>query len=580
MLSRTQLCERWCLTLVGILSALITGGCQSVRSLSDARSVSEAAVPCFVEWPSDGSAGQLAHQFHDLACDAAANGDPAACDYFYQAAVLSWPCLRSGDGVYLNAADAWRLYHASVAGLLVEAKRAGRVKHGRLLVYRPGEAMVVPFACPGLPWMTSDISDLVIAEKRTDSKLANYHTSGGFGVPVVGISERPHTTAEIKKYFAKRIPFAATAVLRPPTEHGGADEAVLELYDPLEVQTVQVDGEALTMARDISAPFDYQLRTTERIAMLGFIEPDLPPELEGLRFVEPYQPGKIPVIFVHGLLSDPTTWFSTANDLREMAWFNERYQIWAFRYASGKPFVTSAMYLRQQLQEAVVALDPECRDPALRRMVLIGHSMGGLIAKLQVTESGEQIWNSFASVPLESLHAPGEVRANLAERCFFRPQPFVKRVIFVATPHGGSSFATRGIGRVAASLVRPGQETEGMHEELVAANPDAFSPQFERRVPTSIDMLEPDDPTLLAIRSMRVSSRVRLHSIIGTGREMLTEGRGDGAVTVASALHPDVVSQRFVDSTHTEIQRHPDTQAELRAILITHLTECDRAARD
>jgi hypothetical protein len=89
-----------------------------------------------------------------------------------------------------------------------------------------------------------------------------------------------------------------------------------------------------------------------------------------------------------------------------------------------------------------------------------------------------------------------------------------------------------------------------------------------------MDMLEPDDPTLQTIRTMRVSPRVRLHSVIGTGGTMLGEGPGDGVVTVQSAVHPCVVSQRFVDATHTEVQRHPDTQAELRTILKQHLAEC------
>jgi hypothetical protein len=128
-------------------------------------------------------------------------------------------------------------------------------------------------------------------------------------------------------------------------------------------------------------------------------------------------------------------------------------------------------------------------------------------------------------------------------------------------------------------MVQPAEEAEEMHDELIAANPGVFSPQFERRVPTSIDLLEPDDPTLQAIRTMRVSPCVRLHSIIGTGRTMLVEGPGDGAVSVESALHPGVISQRFVDAKHTEVQRHPDTQSELRNILYVHLVE-SRVARN
>jgi hypothetical protein len=205
-------------------------------------------------------------------------------------------------------------------------------------------------------------------------------------------------------------------------------------------------------------------------------------------------------------------------------------------------------------------------------MVLVGHSMGGLISKLQVASSEDRIWRSFANTPFSSLRAPERVRAELAERCFFEPLPFVSRVVFIATPHGGSSFATRGIGRVASSLVNPAAANEALHDRLVAANPGVFTAQFERRIPTSIDLLEPDDPTLQAIRTLPVACGVRLHSIIGTGHTMLLEGPGDGVVSAESALHPGVRSQRFVEATHTRTQFHPDTVAELRLILLRHLT--------
>src|SRR5690606_18492603 len=152
-------------------------------------------------------------------------------------------------------------------------------------------------------------------------------------------------------------------------------ESTLELYNPLEKSVCQVHDLQVEVTRDISAPFEYQLRHTPDHRLVAFIDPGAPEDNAGLRFVEPYQPGKIPIVFVHGLLSDPSTWFDMANDLRDQPWFHERYQIWAFRYASGEPFITSALELRTQLQDAVNTLDPEGQDPALRRMVLVGHSM-------------------------------------------------------------------------------------------------------------------------------------------------------------------------------------------------------------
>jgi hypothetical protein len=549
------------ITLAAVLSV---SGCQSTGGFLTSWSTDHC----------DSGPGLLVQQLFERACDAAVEGDPNSPDYFYESAIAAWPFMLHGDGDSLTPTEASRVYHASVVGLLMESQRHGRYRPGQISVQTAGVTRAIPVMNLDLPWKAEDVNQIIIVDPDAETDLQNYHAAAGVGVPVVGLHAAKNASRGQDQFYPKRLPFSATAVLRPPSDRSSAEEGgVLELYNPLKVCTLQVDGQTVAMARDISAPFEFQLRTGEKTGMLGFLQPDVPEDAEGLRFVEPYQPGKIPIVFVHGLLSDPSTWFDTANDLREEAWFNERYQIWSFRYASGKPFVTSAMLLRSQLKQAVATLDPQGIDPALQQMVLVGHSMGGLVSKLQVAESEERIWNSFASVPFESLQGPPAVRARLAEGCFFEPQPFVRRVIFLATPHGGSSFAARGIGRLGSALVRPAEATTELHEQLVAANREAFSSQFERRVPTSMDMLETDDPTLLAIRTMRVSPRVRLHSIIGTGGMMLGEGPGDGIVTVESALHPGVVSQRFVDATHTEVQHHPDSQAEIRAILRAHLVE-------
>src|SRR5690606_2874724 len=116
----------------------------------------------------------------------------------------------------------------------------------------------------------------------------------------------------------------------------------------------------------------------------------------------------------HGLLSDPSTWMDMLNYLRTQDWFIENYQVWGFNYATGTPFVTSALRLREQLREALALIDPHSQDPALGQMVLVGHSMGGLVSKLQVAESDDRIWNSISRVPLDSIQASDEVKQQLA----------------------------------------------------------------------------------------------------------------------------------------------------------------------
>ena len=62
------------------------------------------------------------------------------------------------------------------------------------------------------------------------------------------------------------------------------------------------------------------------------------------------------------------------------------FQFWFFTYETGNPILYSAMRLREALETAVATLDPAAQDPALRQMVLLGHSQGGLLVKLMVVD--------------------------------------------------------------------------------------------------------------------------------------------------------------------------------------------------
>ena len=303
------------------------------------------------------------------------------------------------------------------------------------------------------------------------------------------------------------------------------------------------------------------------MAVLGLVRPESQVASAGLRTLEPVQPGKIPLIFVHGLLSDPSTWLGLANELRADPEFARRYQVWAFRYPTGRPFLRSAAELRAALYDVLHRNDPFATDDALRQMVIVGHSMGGLIAKLQASHSHDTLWRHAAYVPLECIRADVQSRRELAEMFFFEPHPAVRRVVFVATPHRGSPWARRPVGLLASASVRRSPQDVERYDRIVDANPGAFWPYAERRIPTSVDILRPTHPLLEAIRKLPMSPCVAAHSIIGTGKHMWFVGDSDGAVPVASAVHPGVQSERRVVSRHMGIQSHPDTVAEIRCIL-------------
>ena len=168
------------------------------------------------------------------------------------------------------------------------------------------------------------------------------------------------------------------------------------------------------------------LQQAPRSYFAGFVEPGRANPPPGSTSLEPYQPGKAPVVLIHGLYSDPQSWADLINDLRAAPRFTQQNQIWVFRYPTGQGFLQSAAALRRELRAAVDTLDPAASDPALRQMTLIGHSMGGLVAKLQVAHSDELVWSRLANRPLEEIVTTPSTRAFLAQTCYFVPSPNVR----------------------------------------------------------------------------------------------------------------------------------------------------------
>src|SRR4051794_1217320 len=277
------------------------------------------------------------------------------------------------------------------------------------------------------------------------------------------------------------------------------------------------------------------------------------PAAAQLYFLDPYQPGKVPIVLVHGLFSSPDGWKDMIGHLRAAPSFCERFQIWAFGYPTTQGFLQSAAALRGKLRTAVNTLDPQQADPALKRMVLIGHSMGGLIAKLQVTYSEEHVWSRLANRPLETIVTTESTRAFLAETCYFDPSPNVSRVVFIASPHCGSLGSSAVIGHCVSSFIKPTPAQADLHSQLMRDNPDTFNPVVERRFPTSIDMLTPRSPLLDAMHQVRVRPGVTLHTIMGVSHPLSLDGPSDGVVSVNSATHPGCQSVLAINSPHAKV---------------------------
>jgi pimeloyl-ACP methyl ester carboxylesterase len=267
------------------------------------------------------------------------------------------------------------------------------------------------------------------------------------------------------------------------------------------------------------------------------------------------------------------------NELRVEPALRDRYQVWLFMYPTGTPFPLSAARLRQALDDLRRAVDPSGADPALDRAVLIGHSMGGLISKMMVQESGDALWKLVAARPFADLRATPENIAMLKRVFFFSPHPSVRRVIFIATPHRGSVLGDQFIGRLTDRLIRLPNPLRATYRALLAQNgPEFFTPAIRAGLPSSIDELRRDSPLLVTLARLPVRPGVPCHSIIGRlEADGPLEDSSDSVVPSVSAHIDWAASERIVPGDHG-CQDDPEAMEEIRRILFVHLDGVDREA--
>jgi hypothetical protein len=273
------------------------------------------------------------------------------------------------------------------------------------------------------------------------------------------------------------------------------------------------------------------------------------------------------------------------NDLRSDPVLRKNYQFWFYMYPSGQPFWYSAARMREDLAHMRVSLDPQRQDAALDQMVLVGHSMGGLVSKLQTVDSGNEFWKTLSDKPFSELQADPEVRDGLAETFFFEPNPSIRRVITIGTPHRGSDASnnlTKWLGRKLIDV--PSKIMQG-RSQLVARNPNYFRPAAPLNITNSIDSLSPKSPILPVLLTAQAGPWVKYHNIVGQApHEGVTgaaskwiSGEGDGVVSLASAELEGVASQRIIPAEHQMVHRHPQAILEVRRILQQHIAELRNA---
>ena len=497
-----------------------------------------------------------------------------AQDYFLQTAVYAYyfllgegrePLPSAYDIRFREACDLynralWRSFPTNEDGSLQFVGGERQLSVGKLSLALNTES---------LGWSLADITGFFPSDAYQIRGFSVRNRTPGLGLPLSGSTRK---TTESPNGGVLPI----TAFLRLPggitNLHGGATKASLEFYSAYDSTEVEVNGKPVPIETDSTTPLALRLNDSElwNAGVTRFLTGDR--VQKRMLLIQPYQAGRIPVVFVHGTASSPAWWAEMLNTLRADPDIRKHFQFWFYQYNSSNMIVVSAAEMREILTDMVNKLDPQHQDSALRQMVVIGHSQGGLLTKMAAIQPEDTLWRAVSDLPLDDLKLDPEV-AELAKRSLlYEPLPFIKRVVFISTPHRGS-FLTKDWVRTIIS------KTITLPLNLTKKGSELFSDSLGKlklpakmrgKIPSSIDGMAADNPVLKALVTIPLRPGVAGHSIISVKPGMDLASGNDGVVEYRSAHLDGLESELVVRSGHS-CQEHPFTIEEVRRILRKHV---------
>jgi triacylglycerol esterase/lipase EstA (alpha/beta hydrolase family) len=486
-----------------------------------------------------------------------------AADYL-QAAALTAPELGSGK----EATPARETYNAAAAELtiLLRSGETGRLWDHPLTLSANNTTYHLRLApATDEVWSPDYFTSFESAATVKEKLIKKENLQDGVGGALVGV--RSVTPRENFAPF-KGITAPVTATL----DFKGSD-ATLALRRPAKQPTAMVEGKVRPLAADFSAPISYYQPPANLllVGLMGGFRSIHYIDKTGLYFLQPYDPDRIPLVFVHGLFSTPFTWVQTINGLQADPEIRKHYQFWVFGYPTGNPILYSALRLREELAKV------DKRYPNHRPYVLVGHSMGGMLTHDQVITVTRAMWEKQMGKMAKNVFSQNSSDSLVVHAITFRANPRIKRVVFICTPHRGSNMAGGGPGKFAISLITlPVTLAATMKDSLTSADLVQLTGS-SKRLPNSVWGLKPSNPGLPVINSAPIS--VPYHSIIGDRGKGDSPNSTDGIVAYWSSHLDGAKSELIVPGPHSSCEL-PQTIAELKRILKLHLASSARAQFD
>ena len=387
--------------------------------------------------------------------------------------------------------------------------------------------------------------------------ITRRQTQDGLGAPLIAIRKEKRQDYREAFVASPYLFYGVTAVAR----FQGA-RCIITIADPLATDTITVVGHRFPLAADYTVALAMMLarERPEKLEIARLFFPEKYAETARIARLEPYDPRKTPVLIVHGLMSSPATWVPMVNTLRADPVLRHNFQFWYFSYPSGYPIPYSAALLRHELD----AIDKAY--PQHKRMILVGHSMGGVLSRLLLSDSGDALWLANFGKPPAQVHLSPSTEAFLHDSLFFRHRPDISRAIFIAAPHRGSDLALSWFARFGSWLVRAPKLLVTVAQETR----DLLT--WDTRLlrlsgaPNSLDTLAPNNRFVLAAGRLPMAKGVPYHSIIGDRGRRDTPNSSDGVVPYWSSHLAGAASELIVPANH-QAHQSPQGIEEVRRIL-------------
>lgn len=418
----------------------------------------------------------------------------------------------------------------------------------------------------GGQYRAEDFDEIETITWKRSNRAVPEAVRDGWGIPAKAIQRADLVGPRVP---GKRVPgwiSPATLIVEFPAPKPGGPRAVVRVLDP---RTRLAATKTRPLAADVSAMVHASLGRPNfvKMAFSGLLHPERWLGESGMYMLEPYDPKKVPVILVHGLQSDPHIWENTTAALLADPVIGPRIQIWYFMYPTGLPIPGSASRLRHTMEVLKKWVDPEGDDFATNNALMIGHSMGGLLTRLQVIDSGEDLYASYFKKPVDRLMVTPPSKKLIKDAFFFEANPGIRRAVFVCVPHRGSEIADLNLIRLFTQIVQLPRRTAQLVTEVLTFDFDAINPQlfqYNNLGANSIDMLSAKHPFFGAMEKRPI--KVPYHSIIGDRGRKNGAKSSDGVVPYWSSHLDGAQTEKIVPYSHSCVER-PEVVAEIRRIV-------------